>query len=448
MLMVIIRKEIFSHLLSGTFVALTLLASLLIPFSFYANSLEYNHRLAELQESLRLYEQDLHQQAEQERVSPAFQLRGFRPLPVESILVHGLGNSLPTSFSISRRGLQFQFMRGVDDSIRELFGKLDFLFIVKTFFGLVAIIVAYGAVSGEKEDGTLKAILANPLPRTTLLLGKIIGGLVVISVPFMFAYLLGLLLIAITSPSIFSQLDSFRLVLFYITSLLYIFVVYALGLLVSSLTTRSQTSLVLVLVIWIVAVFILPSASSVLVDLIKTVDTEQVIALKREAIERYYESQLNKELSRLYSHLQSTIPADELFERYSEQRFAIAAAYQAKRDEAIAKVDEEYQRSRQQRNRLSLVLARLSFASLLAMSLAELSNMGETAKQRFEQMAYRYHVTAGRKLFGAYSEDIIRVGGRVRTVFLRHEEVNVRSIPRSSGKLHLYSKLLRTSEWI
>jgi ABC-type transport system involved in multi-copper enzyme maturation permease subunit len=56
-----------------------------------------------------------------------------------------------------------------------MFPLVDLVFVVTILMSLVALIFAYDAVSGEKEDGP-KLVLANGVPRHRILLGKVIGG--------------------------------------------------------------------------------------------------------------------------------------------------------------------------------------------------------------------------------------------------------------------------------
>ena len=74
-------------------------------------------------------------------------------------------------------------------------GNLDFLFIVGTVFSLLALLFTCDAVAGEKEAGTLRINLSNPLPRDVFLWSKLIGGYIVFVVPFLVSFLLGLLLL-------------------------------------------------------------------------------------------------------------------------------------------------------------------------------------------------------------------------------------------------------------
>ena len=62
----------------------------------------------------------------------------------------------------------------------------------------MVIFFTYNAFSEEKVKGTLKLTLSNSIPRDNLLLGKIIGGLIVIFVSLFIASIISLILMLVT----------------------------------------------------------------------------------------------------------------------------------------------------------------------------------------------------------------------------------------------------------
>ena len=59
---------------------------------------------------------------------------------------------------------------------------------------LIAILFTFDSISGERERGTLRLMLANSIPRHTVLLGKFLGALISISAPLTLAVLMNLLI--------------------------------------------------------------------------------------------------------------------------------------------------------------------------------------------------------------------------------------------------------------
>jgi ABC-type transport system involved in multi-copper enzyme maturation permease subunit len=83
----------------------------------------------------------------------------------------------------------------VSNPVLSLFPAFNPLTFVTLVMSLMALVFSFDAVCGEKEQGTLKATLANPVPRGTLLAGKWLGGLAALLLPFV----LGCLVTAIVA---------------------------------------------------------------------------------------------------------------------------------------------------------------------------------------------------------------------------------------------------------
>ena len=67
--------------------------------------------------------------------------------------------------------------QGSDNPFLSIFLAVDVIFVFKIVLSALAILFAYNTISGEREDGTLKLVLSNPVPRDALVLGKYLGGM-------------------------------------------------------------------------------------------------------------------------------------------------------------------------------------------------------------------------------------------------------------------------------
>ena len=137
--------------------------------------------------------------------------------------------------------------------------KIDWAFVIGYVLSLIAILFTFDSISGERERGTLRLTLANAVPRHTVLIGKFLGALVSISVPFTLAVLMNLLVIS-TSNDVQLGPDAWsRLGIIFFLSMLYLGLFIALGLLVSSRVRHSAVSLVILLLTWVTFVVFMPS---------------------------------------------------------------------------------------------------------------------------------------------------------------------------------------------
>ena len=137
--------------------------------------------------------------------------------------------------------------------------QVDWAFIIGYVLSLIAILFTFDTFSGERERGTLRLMLANSIPRHTILIGKFLGALLSISIPFILAVLVNLLLIS-TANTVHLTTEAWgRLGIIFFLALLYTSLFLALGLLVSTRVQRSAVSLMILLLAWVTFVVFMPS---------------------------------------------------------------------------------------------------------------------------------------------------------------------------------------------
>ena len=144
-------------------------------------------------------------------------------------------------------------------NVRPNVTKVDWGFIIGYVLSLIALLFTFDSISHEREQGTLRLMFANSIPRHTVLIGKFLGALISINIPFTLAVLVNLLIIS-TSSDVHLDAEAWgRLGFIFFISLLYIGLFLALGLLVSARVQRSAVSLVILLLAWVTLVVFMPS---------------------------------------------------------------------------------------------------------------------------------------------------------------------------------------------
>jgi ABC-type transport system involved in multi-copper enzyme maturation permease subunit len=137
--------------------------------------------------------------------------------------------------------------------------KVDWAFIIAYVLSLIALLFTFDSISGEREHGTLRLMLANAVPRHTVLIGKFLGALISVSIPFTLAALMNLLMVS-TASGVHLNIEAWgRLGIICFIALLYTCFFLALGLLVSARVQRSAVSLVILLLMWVTFVVFMPS---------------------------------------------------------------------------------------------------------------------------------------------------------------------------------------------
>ena len=114
----------------------------------------------------------------------------------------------------------------------------------------LAILFAYNTISGEREDGTLKLVLSNPIPRDVLVLGKYLGGVLSLFPIVVMSFTVGVVIASASPATDFDVGDLLRLTMVLLISLLYVSICYLLGMLLSVWTKEAATTLILSMFIW------------------------------------------------------------------------------------------------------------------------------------------------------------------------------------------------------
>lgn len=128
-----------------------------------------------------------------------------------------------------------------------MLGELDFSVVARVFLSLFVLLLTYNAVAGEKESGTLKAVLANPGPRAQLLLGKMLGLFGTLLAATAIPAILGLLIMKVGFRIELSAGDWARICAVALACGLYLLAILAVGVLVSTLTARSAVAFLVLL---------------------------------------------------------------------------------------------------------------------------------------------------------------------------------------------------------
>jgi len=232
----LVAKEIAQTVLDLRFVIATVLCVLPIPLGMYVRRKDYERRLATYQTEHQTYRQRHGTPATP--VSAYVEAQGFRPPPILSVFASGVAPFMPDKVITSYMGL-FRTVKGPSAENPEsvLFGKPDLLFNVTFIVSLAALILSFNSISGEKEMGTLRLLIANSIPRSRILLSKLVGNYVALSIPFIVSVLISLLILeASPDVSIASSHVWPALLVIVVVTLVFLLGMVSLGICISTLT--------------------------------------------------------------------------------------------------------------------------------------------------------------------------------------------------------------------
>ena len=144
---------------------------------------------------------------------------------------------------------------------------IDWVFIIGVLLGLTALLFTYDALIGEKENGTLKLVMANPLPRHTMLLGKFCGAMMVLIGVLLLSITLNLLIVLILADLSLNFSHVVRIAAMVFISVVYLAGCTSLGLLISAHSSSRRGSLTTVLFAWVSMVLLWPQMGKTIAEL-------------------------------------------------------------------------------------------------------------------------------------------------------------------------------------
>jgi ABC-type transport system involved in multi-copper enzyme maturation permease subunit len=157
----------------------------------------------------------------------------------------------------------------------NLFPTVDMVFIVGVIVSLLIFVLTYDALSGEREEGTLKVLLSCPVPRDTVILAKWLGGFVSLVIPFVTSWLVIALVLLFVRDVTVTGADWLRMGGLFVATILYVAAVFSLSMMVSAFSKSSTTSILTLLLVWVVGVVLVPSAAAPAAYLIVSPDGVQ-----------------------------------------------------------------------------------------------------------------------------------------------------------------------------
>ncbi|MHC4727459.1 MAG: ABC transporter permease subunit [Planctomycetota bacterium] len=181
-----------------------------------------------------------------------------KPKPL-TLCADGFEKSLPNSFTFDVFSSDLPDVKGQGNFTLSNFSSIDWVFIVSMILSFLALVFTYDSVSGEREDGTLRQMLANTIPRYQVLLGKYLGVVLTIGIPLLIGLLISLIIVVASNVTVISGLDWLKMLVIVLLSFLYLSIFIFLGMFVSSRTAYPANSMVILLLIWVVIVILIPS---------------------------------------------------------------------------------------------------------------------------------------------------------------------------------------------
>jgi ABC-type transport system involved in multi-copper enzyme maturation permease subunit len=371
----LLGREFRSHLLTYRFGLSSVLLLTLIVGSALVLGFSYDRQLAAYSESKNAREQKLSE-------STDFQTLRWQGMQQEkppnalSIFAVGLERELSRAVTISS-GQPKLGRSKYSSALYTLFPPPDLLYIINIVGSLLAVLFAFNAISGDHEDGTMRLVMSNSVPRHLLLLAKWLGGYVAFMAPLLGSVLVAILLTsALTSLQLTGQ-EWAALAGMLGVAALYLSVFFTLGLVVSVYTRRSSTSLVVNFLIWVLLVLAIPNVAPIVARATVKIPSPGAIAGERGAIR---------------TNAWSAMRGRDWRNMSRDERDELRAKTEQEIEEKTARLLDDYSRRLETQVSAGVSLARISPSSSFVYATAALAGSGLEDYSSLRQYIDRYRL--------------------------------------------------------
>ena len=258
MLTTLIHREVLNNLMTFRFAAAVIIMLLLVVTNTKVLLEDYERRLAGYNAAVKTHQQSL-------RTSKTYSEdvlvvdRSPNPLSIFNVgLDKRLGNLVRISPNFVPTLWDAHTHSG-DNPFLNVFTSIDLVFIFRVVLSLIALMFAYDAIVGEREQGTLRLVLIHPLRRGHILIAKYISAMICLLVPLLLCLLFSLILLTTSLSFSLSTHDFLCLGGIILSSLAYLSVFYLIGMLISASTRSTGIALMLAMFVWGFLVIVYPN---------------------------------------------------------------------------------------------------------------------------------------------------------------------------------------------
>jgi ABC-type transport system involved in multi-copper enzyme maturation permease subunit len=277
----IAKKEFLLNLMTFKFAVGTIVCVVLMAVFMPVLVNDYQQRLKNYNENVAANESELRKVKVYKNITPTV----YRPPNVLSVFSEGIDNQLDNSEKIDISGALTAGMETSEtNTLLSVFPALDVTLIFKIVMSILALLMAYDVISGEREKGTLRLILSNTAARHQVLLGKLAAGLMTLIVPVTALFIMGILVLLLSDMVSLTGSQWLRIALMYFAALIFVSAMYNLGLLLSCFSKNSAVSLVFGLFLWLFFAAIFPNASAYIASRLKPIESAEEFSGKVKVV--------------------------------------------------------------------------------------------------------------------------------------------------------------------
>ena len=274
---ILIRKEMLANVTSLRFVLTLLLVVIIFIVSGFVFVGRYGQEMEDFSYTLNKNLSGLEEASERLNQVPSY-VQTIRKRPkLMQLCCEGFEKSIPNTFRMNAFTIQYPDIASRSNFLFPRFADIDWAFIISLILSFVAFLMTFDSLSAERERGTLRLVMSNPVPRDKVILGKYVSGMLTLMIPLSAGILLNLIILEFHGLTFNSAAQWLRILVFLGLSMLYLSVFVLLGILVSSRSAKSSSSIVILLFVWVIITMIIPSSGRIIAERFVKVPTRSAV---------------------------------------------------------------------------------------------------------------------------------------------------------------------------
>lgn len=305
-------------------------------------------------------------------------------------LAFGQSDLLPSYYKVTYGSKNaFMYDTEIENPWNLLSGHFDLAFVVVYLLPLLIFALSYNLLSGEREQGTLRMLLSQPLGLASILLGKVaIRALSILAI----GLVVPLVILVVTRPEIRTSTQLISLLAWIGITAAYALFWFGLAIAVNTLGRSSAANALILIVIWVLLVLVVPVLLNVGVAIASPTPSRAELATRTRLVTTTGLTRYQDQLSTDYSYVEkpeSLAPKDGKIEIGA--RLQGYYLMQKDVDTEIDGILEQFNTQLAGQQALVDRLGILSPAIVIHEGLTALAGSGSQRYRRFQRQVEAYH---------------------------------------------------------
>jgi ABC-type transport system involved in multi-copper enzyme maturation permease subunit len=248
---------------------------------------------------------------------------------------------------------------------------------------------------------------------------------------------MGILLLLPGAFPLFAGNTPTRIAVMALAASFFILIYYVIGTMISTMSAKTRTALVAILLIWTGFQLVIPKLSDMAAGLIYPVRTDTQVSLERSLLINTLDTESAKELGRQYELILGNAkpevandPNSPEMKKWAPIRDELQQQVRDKKAQQLAAIDETFQQQQKRQRSLAVTLSLISPSAVFGRLAADICGTGDLARTKYIEAVRSHQKALDNELFSKVKRTLmIRPGGRTMMSFSA-QPVDPKTLPK------------------